>query len=87
MHVIVFYKNRNRTNHRKLEPQPTPDTEIRLSEEIEDPNKRAADCNVNTELTPKINRIYIQSLYFQYDCLDLRNKLKFPGDNIISIKL
>jgi len=45
-------------------PQPTPDTEIRFSEEIEDPNKRAADCNVNTKLVQKINRIYIQSLYF-----------------------
>lgn len=46
-------------------PQPTPDTEIRFSEEIEDPNKRAADCNVIYQVSSKNEKGYTQFLYVQ----------------------
>jgi len=52
MYYIVFFENRNRSR-RKVVTQPTPDTEIRFSEEIEDPNKRAADCNVKYQVSSK----------------------------------
>lgn len=53
--IYIFFLYRDRTSQMKLGPLPqhTPDTEIRSSEEMEDPNNRAADCKINNRLFEK----------------------------------
>lgn len=52
----VYYFLEVSQNRWNLVPQPTPDTEIRSFEEMDDPNKRAADCNINNILGQMIIR-------------------------------